>query len=367
MDGQWGVVTSGSNVNPNQDAVVANAPTETVSCMRWSPVGSLLGASSWSKEVRIWSVNVSLGQATPTAIITQTAPVLTCDWNHNGNIIFHGACDGGVRMSSVDRPSTPITVNIGQHDAPVKSIVWNKTIHATISGSWDKTVRFFDPRKHNVSSSNSSNINNNNSGSGSGSGSAAEVTLLKMRERVHAMDNRENLLAVATAERAVSLYDLRNLKVPFKEYTTPILEKTSTSLCIFPDRKAFALGSIEGRVRIEYLDDAKKSFVFRCHKVGNFDAYGVNAMAVTDAHDAMATAGSDGSFVFWEKEKRQRLQQFERMPQPITACCFNRDGNIFAYATGYDWSKGIQHYDKTTGSQIFLHGIDPKEITPRAD
>ena len=27
------------------------------------------------------------------------------------------------------------------------------------------------------------------------------------------------------------------------------------------------------------------------------------------------------------------------MTQPITASAFNRDGNIYAYATGYDWSK----------------------------
>ena len=334
-----------------------NAPTETVSCLRWSSVGNWLAASSWSKEVRIWNVNTSLGSTTPTAIISQTAPVLSCDWNHSGNTVFHGACDGGVRMSIIDRPAAPATATLGSHLAPIKSVIWNKTIQTVISGSWDKTVRFFDPRRHNTSAATSSN---NYSASES-----CEVTVLKMSERVHSMDNRDHLLAIATADRAVNLYDLRNLKVPVREYTTPLLEKTSTSLCIFPDGKSFALGSIEGRVRIEYIDDAKKGFAFRCHKVGAYDAYGVNAMAVTDAHDAMATAGGDGSFAFWDKEKRTKLRQFERLSQPITACCFSRDGHIFAYATGYDWSKGIQHYDKASaGSQIFLHAIvDPTEIS----
>ena len=27
------------------------------------------------------------------------------------------------------------------------------------------------------------------------------------------------------------------------------------------------------------------------------------------------------------------------MEQPITRCCFNHNGQIFAYAVSYDWSK----------------------------
>ena len=32
---------------------------------------------------------------------------------------------------------------------------------------------------------------------------------------------------------------------------------------------------------------------------------------------------------------------------PITACCFNSKGNIFAYTSSYDWSK----------VSIYLHGL----------
>ena len=32
-------------------------------------------------------------------------------------------------------------------------------------------------------------------------------------------------------------------------------------------------------------------------------------------------------------------QTSEQLKMPITACCFNSRGNIFAYSSSYDWSK----------------------------
>jgi mRNA export factor len=328
--------------NPNQDSLVSHPPADTVSCLRWSPSANLLCASSWSHEVRIWDVG-GTGQATPKLIFTQQAPILTCDWTHGGDSVIYGGCEGIARLSSTNQPST---LELGAHAAPIRSLIWNKTLNYAVSGSWDKTVRFFDPRKS--------------------SANKCEVMRLKMGERVHAMDNRENLLAVAMADRTAVIYDLRHYRVPFREYLNPFLDKQSTSLVLFPDLKAFAFASIEGRVRIQYLEapsDKERSFTFRCHKVGDYDAYAVNALAVSDAHDALATAGSDGSFVFWDKEHKRKLKQFERMQQPLTASAFNRNSTIFAYATGNDWSRGLKFWDKNAGTQILLHSVDQTETT----
>src|SRR5690349_11037713 len=84
--------------NPNQDSVVSNPPGDTVSCLRWSPVVNMLACSGWSKEVRIWDI-ATTGQATPKLVIPQAAPVLCCDWDHTGDVVLHGACDGIVRMT----------------------------------------------------------------------------------------------------------------------------------------------------------------------------------------------------------------------------------------------------------------------------
>jgi len=107
----------------------------------------------------------------------------------------------------------------------------------------------------------------------------------------------------------------------------------------------------------------KKNFAFKCHRHNN-EVYAVNSIAF-HPYGTFATCGSDGTYVFWDKDAKQRLKAFERNPQPITASSFNKDGSIFAYALGYDWSKGIEFYDKNKGSQIHLHSVQDAEIKPR--
>lgn len=65
----------------------------------------------------------------------------------------------------------------------------------------------------------------------------------------------------------------------------------------------------------------------------------MNAISFHPVHGTLATVGSDGRFSFWDKDARTKLKTSEQLDQPITACCFNHNGNIFAYASSYDWSK----------------------------
>lgn len=65
----------------------------------------------------------------------------------------------------------------------------------------------------------------------------------------------------------------------------------------------------------------------------------VNDVAFHPEHGTLATVGSDKRFSFWDKDARTKLKTSESMTQPITKCCFNKDGQIFAYSVSYDWSK----------------------------
>ena len=65
----------------------------------------------------------------------------------------------------------------------------------------------------------------------------------------------------------------------------------------------------------------------------------MNGISFHPAHGTLATVGSDGRFSFWDKDARTKLKTSEQLDQPITCCCFNAHGNIFAYAASYDWSK----------------------------
>lgn len=84
----------------------------------------------------------------------------------------------------------------------------------------------------------------------------------------------------------------------------------------------------------------------------------MNAISFHPVHGTLATVGSDGRFSFWDKDARTKLKTSEQLDQPITACCFNHNGNIFAYASSYDWSKvrGVKLCMKHShGPQAELH------------
>ncbi|KAG6840713.1 hypothetical protein C0991_004856 [Blastosporella zonata] len=77
------------------------------------------------------------------------------------------------------------------------------------------------------------------------------------------------------------------------------------------------------------------------------------------------TTGSDGTIHFWDKDARTRLKTFEPAPGPISTTSFSRNGNIFAYAVSYDWSKG--HSGMTPGqpNKIMLHACKDEEVRKR--
>jgi len=88
----------------------------------------------------------------------------------------------------------------------------------------------------------------------------------------------------------------------------------------------------------------------------------VNSISFHPQHGTFATAGADGTFTFWDKDSKSRLNSFKQSkyrngdPAPISAGCFNNDGSIYAYAVSYDWSKGHAAYDPASmPNQIFLH------------
>ena len=59
------------------------------------------------------------------------------------------------------------------------------------------------------------------------------------------------LLVVGTAERHISIFNLTNPAQPFKTMTSPLKWQTRVISC-FPAANGFAVGSVEGRVAIQY-------------------------------------------------------------------------------------------------------------------
>lgn len=325
---------------PNKDMPVAEVPNDTVSHISWSPTANMFVAGSWNKELRLYQVNDS-GVAAMKAGTTHQAPILSTSWSADGSIVFSGGCDNIAKMWS---PAQNQSVTIAQHAAPVKEVHWAESIKMLVTGSWDKTIKFWDIKQ---------------------AGKPAAGTV-EVGERVYSMDIKGQLLTVATADRRLHVYDLKSPQRPFKVVESPLRFQTRV-VANFPDASGFAVGSIEGRCGIQYVNDRDKdrNFAFKCHRQNETQVFAVNSIAFHPRYGTFATAGADGVYTFWDKDSKQRLKMFNKNDAPITCSAFNANGSIYAYAVGYDWSKGIEYASKMRTVQIWLHAVQDLEIKPR--
>lgn len=143
--------------------------------------------------------------------------------------------------------ATGQSTQIAQHDDTIKCIRFLEQGNIVATGSWDKTIKYWDLR------------------------SPQPIGTVQLPERCYAMDAKGPLMVVGTAEKHVCIFDLNNPTVIFKvnysliiqyasakptlqQVTSPLKWQTRTVSC-FTDGKGFAIGSIEGRVGIQYVDD----------------------------------------------------------------------------------------------------------------
>jgi mRNA export factor len=332
-----GSTTAVANHNPMKDIEVTQPPDDSISSMAFSPgtlSSTFLAAGSWDNNVRCWEVQQS-GTVIPKAMQTHAGPVLDIAWSDDGSKIFTASADKTAKVWDLNSNQS---MQVAQHDAPVKTVHWIKSSSycCLMTGSWDKTLKFWDTRTPNP------------------------ILTMQLGERVYCADVLFPMAVVGTANRGIIIYQLDNAPQEFKRMESP-LKYQHRCVSIFVDRKAnatnpppvgFALGSIEGRVAIQYVNpqNPKDNFTFKCHRSngttgGPQDIYAVNCIEFHPTHGTLATVGSDGRFSFWDKDARTKLKTSEQLDQPISSCCFNATGNVFAYSSSYDWSKGHEGFD----------------------
>jgi mRNA export factor len=56
------------------------------------------------------------------------------------------------------------------------------------------------------------------------------------------------------------------------------------------------------------------------------------------------------------------LKEFPAIQRTIPCAAFNARGNLFAYASSYDWSKGGQFHAPGTPNEIYIHYTPEEEL-----
>lgn len=326
--------------NPNKDLEVTQPPTDSISSIHFNPKANFLVATSWDNQVRCWEIQAN-GTSIPKASTSHDQPVLCSAWKDDGTTVFSAGCDKQVKMWPLTSGGQAVTV--GAHDQPIKDVDWIPEMNLLVTASWDKTVRYWDLRQQ------------------------AAAHTQQLPERAYAMSVRHPLMVVATADRNIVMYNLQSPQTEYKRIVSPLKFQTR-AVATFPDKQGFLLGSIEGRVAVQHVEDAQtsKNFSFKCHRDGS-DIYAVNSIAFHPVHGTFATAGSDGAYNFWDKDSKQRLKAMSRCSLPIPCSSFSADGSIYAYAVSYDWSKGAEHHNPAAaGNYILLHPTQDSEVKAKA-
>ncbi|CAF9921629.1 MAG: RNA export factor gle2 [Gomphillus americanus] len=339
---------SNSTGDISKDIALTSPPDDSISSIKFSPQSEHLAVASWDKKVRIYEIN-NQGQSEGKAFFEHEGPVLDVAWSPDGKQVFGVGADKAARV--IDLVSLEQR-QVAVHDAPIRCCqvveVPGSQGPILVTGSWDKKVKYWDLRQ------------------------SSPVATIDCQDRVYAMDSRNKLLVVGTADRYLNIIDLSQPQKFYKTVQSPLKWQTRC-VSTFIDATGFAIGSTEGRCAIHYVEDKEQpnNFSFKCHRQtpqNNRDisnVYSVNAISFHPEHGTFSTAGSDGAFHFWDKDAKNRLKGYPEVGGPIVSTDFNRTGNIFAYAVSYDWSKGFQSNTQQQTTKIMLHAVAPDEAKPR--
>jgi len=319
---------------------LSSPPFDSIAQVRFSPTNpDQLLVSSWDTTVRLYDVVANEQKAK----FDHRAAVLACTFG-DATHAYSGGLDTGIR--ELDLSAEKVTY-LGQHENAVSAMNYAREQNALITGSWDQSLRFWDPRAE-----------------------TAEVSSHALPERVYSMDLVNNTLVVAMASRLFHIYDVRKMSEPAQTRESSLKFMTRSLACM-ADGQGYAIGSVEGRIGVEYFDPSQeaqdKKYAFKCHRqtIDDVDhVWPVNALAFHPVFNTFASAGSDGTVSIWDHKVKKRLRQYPKYSAAIPSIAFNCDGTRLAVGVGYTWDDGEEGAKTAERPAVWIRKTGD-EVKPR--
>uniref|UniRef100_G1NGF8 Mitotic checkpoint protein BUB3 n=8 Tax=Galloanserae TaxID=1549675 RepID=G1NGF8_MELGA len=313
-------------------------PDDGISSVKFSPnTSQFLLVSSWDTTVRLYDVPANSMRLK----YQHSGAVLDCAF-YDPTHAWSGGLDQQLKMHDLNTDQENL---VGGHDAPIRCVEYCPEVNVMVTGSWDQTVKLWDPR------------------------TPCNAGTFSQPEKVYTLSVSGDRLIVGTAGRRVLVWDLRNMGYVQQRRESSLKYQTR---CIraFPNKQGYVLSSIEGRVAVEYLDPSpeiqKKKYAFKCHRLkeNNIEQiYPVNAISFHNVHNTFATGGSDGFVNIWDPFNKKRLCQFHRYPTSIASLAFSNDGTTLAIASSYMYEMDdIEHPE----DGIYIRQVTDAETKPKS-
>ena len=332
-------------------------PTNTVSSISWAPSGNnpTFAASDWASYIRIYNLDPDSSALTQQACFEAQSPCLSVKWHEDETTVFAGCADGSVK--SYDFPSGSCS-EIGRHEGPVKSVHWLSSSNALLTLSFDKTLRFWDPRQ------------------------AKHVAGFRLDHQIYCSDVLDSYLAIGLSDAKCLFVDLPNVQAALerniKYSNSPLGNRTQITdikLCKFEsNRIGFGVSGNDMRCNISYFDRDQQALE-RFDSVITFKArpideekrlYPINCLGFHPYRGSqfLYTCGGHGKMTFWDIKVKNRIAQFDFGDIPVTQAKIDPSGKYIAYSIGYDWARGIQGY-MSQPSKVSVHILKDRELEHR--
>lgn len=319
-----------------------HSPLDCISRVRFAPFqngSNHLLVSSWDAHVRLYDVTTGL----LTGLHKHSRAVLDCSFMHDTSRFLSVGLEKSLVL--VDFQAQQETL-LGLHNEPIKCVEFHQPTQQILTGSWDRTLRVWDPRHPQHC-----------------------IHTVNLGCKVFALDVGIDKVLVGGADRCIHIYDVRQFGAPLEKRESS-LKHQIRAVKISIDQQSFASSSVEGRVAIEYInpeDNLRSKYAFKCHRAkdanGSEAVHPVNALAYHPVHGTFATGGSDGGVCVWDGYAKKRLWRLNPFDTSISSLCFSSDGSQLAIGVSYTYDNGEKIPPPVT--ELAIRQITDSEVRPK--
>ncbi|KAK6921966.1 hypothetical protein RJ641_012473 [Dillenia turbinata] len=306
-----------------------NPINDAITRIHFAPQSYNLLISSWDSNLRLYDVQSSMMRLeAPTE-----AALLDCCFQSE-SIAFTAASDGSITRFDMHSGNSEA---LGHHDDLATCVEYSDQTCQTITAGWDNKIMSWDTRL------------------------AKPLGCLKLHgASVESLTLCGLELVVATGA-SINMYDFRNLST--LGYSKELWANNQiSSVQSLPDSRGFAVGSVDGRVSLEFPTRSgpyEKGYMFRCHPKLNDGRR--HLVAVSDiafnplSSGTFATGDYEGYVIIWDARSRKRIFELPRYPSSVASLSFNQHGQLLAVASSYMYQEGKEIQ---VPPQIFIHQMN---------
>lgn len=349
----------------SEDHLIPVLIDDSISCLKFFPSKEIdyLASGGWDSKLRLFEIkyqiiNQDYLQSEKTQINSNQisscqhqSPILSMSWAGNSGGILTSCVDGSINYVDMQKN---IYTKIGQHQYGCKEVLYLSNYNNIIaSGGWDGKINLWDLKSKNP------------------------ICSYQFKNKIYTMSCGKNLLVVGLSEVLLAYFNLaklqQNIFEPEAIVLSPLREQ-SRKVEVFKEDNGFAIGSLEGRVSLKFINlnlapqinqetksfFTENGFAFRCHREYKDNicyVFPINDLSINPVYGSLCTVGGDGKYCIWDINNKSKINERENYNDncPLTACAYNYSGNLLAYSSGYDWMKGAISAKDYSKPKIFIH------------